>query len=177
VKLVRPCIRPTGAAFHMPLAIMPFARLRSPIVNSHSKCTAPVGSPDPAVSTGFMHQLLSALSNLVGDRAPCFVLCDDRLSVALAAVINAQTMRVVLLASAIAATLVVRRVISCTSHGRLVPFRSGSLCDTRGGAGACVMVSEVTCIGGNQLLSRSAAEGRPASDLGASGQPSAGGLF
>ena len=27
--LVRPCIRPVGAAFHVPLAIMPFARLRS----------------------------------------------------------------------------------------------------------------------------------------------------
>ena len=27
--LVRPCIRPVGAACHMPLAIMPFARLRS----------------------------------------------------------------------------------------------------------------------------------------------------
>lgn len=26
-----------------------------PIVSSHSKCTAPVGSPDPAVSTGFLH--------------------------------------------------------------------------------------------------------------------------
>ena len=38
-----------------------------PIESSHSKCTAPLGSPDPAVSTGFVHQLLSALSNLVGD--------------------------------------------------------------------------------------------------------------
>lgn len=27
--LVRPCIRPVGAAYHVPLAIMPFARLRS----------------------------------------------------------------------------------------------------------------------------------------------------
>lgn len=26
-----------------------------PIESSHSKCTAPVGSPDPAVSTGFVH--------------------------------------------------------------------------------------------------------------------------
>ena len=38
-----------------------------PIESSHSKCTAPLGSPDPAVSTGFVHQLLFALSNLVGD--------------------------------------------------------------------------------------------------------------
>ena len=28
---------------------------------------AQLGSPDPAVSTGFVHQLLFALSNLVGD--------------------------------------------------------------------------------------------------------------
>jgi hypothetical protein len=26
-----------------------------PIESSHSKCTAPLGSPDPAVSTGFVH--------------------------------------------------------------------------------------------------------------------------
>jgi len=26
-----------------------------PIESSHSKCTAPVGFPDPAVSTGFLH--------------------------------------------------------------------------------------------------------------------------
>src|SRR5262245_64885172 len=38
-----------------------------PIESSHSKCTAQLGFPDPAVSTGFVHQLLSALSNLVGD--------------------------------------------------------------------------------------------------------------
>ena len=38
-----------------------------PIESSHSKCTAQLGSPDPAVSTGFVHQLLFALSNLVGD--------------------------------------------------------------------------------------------------------------
>lgn len=53
-----------------------------PIVSSHLKCTAPVGFPDPAVSTGFVHQLLSALSNLVGDHSPCLVLCDGRLPVA-----------------------------------------------------------------------------------------------
>lgn len=46
---------------------------------------------------------------------------------------------------------------------RLLRCGSGSLCDTRGGAcPACIMVSEVTCIGGNQLLSRSALKGGPA---------------
>ena len=53
--LVRPCIRPVGAAFHVPLAIMPFARLRSRSKARTRRCTAPVGSPDPAVSTGFVH--------------------------------------------------------------------------------------------------------------------------
>jgi hypothetical protein len=46
---------------------------------------------------------------------------------------------------------------------RLLRCGSGSLCDTRGGAcPACIMVSEVTCLGGNQLLSRSALKGGPA---------------
>ena len=46
---------------------------------------------------------------------------------------------------------------------RLLRCGSGSLCDTRGGAcPACIMVSEVTCIGANQLLSRSALKGGPA---------------
>lgn len=40
---------------------------------------------------------------------------------------------------------------------------SGSLCDTRGGAcPACIMVAEVTCVGGNQLLSRASLKGGPA---------------
>jgi hypothetical protein len=55
--LVRPCIRPVGAAFHAPLAIMPFARLRSRSKARTRRCTAPAGSPDPAVLTGFVHQL------------------------------------------------------------------------------------------------------------------------
>mgnify|MGYP001160564772 CR=1 FL=1 len=46
---------------------------------------------------------------------------------------------------------------------RMLRCGSGSLCDTRGGAcPACVMVSEVTCIGGNQLLSRASLKGGPA---------------
>lgn len=43
---------------------------------------------------------------------------------------------------------------------RLLRCGSGSLCDTRGGAcPACIMVSEVTCSAGNQLLSRSVLKG------------------
>ena len=46
---------------------------------------------------------------------------------------------------------------------RMLRCGSGSLCDIRGGAcPACVMVSEVTCIGGNQLLSRASLKGGPA---------------
>lgn len=45
---------------------------------------------------------------------------------------------------------------------RLLRCGSGSLCDTRGGAcPACIMVSEVTCIASNQLLSRAALRGGP----------------
>jgi hypothetical protein len=52
---------------------------------------------------------------------------------------------------------------------RLLRCGSGSLCDTRGGAcPACIMVSEVTCIGANQLLSRSALKGGTGPELGAS---------
>lgn len=46
---------------------------------------------------------------------------------------------------------------------RLLRCGSGTLCDTRGGAcPACIMVSEVTCIAANQLLSRAALRGGPA---------------
>ncbi|MBN8544250.1 MAG: hypothetical protein J0M34_08310 [Alphaproteobacteria bacterium] len=46
---------------------------------------------------------------------------------------------------------------------RLLRCGSGSLCDSRGGAcPACIMVSEVTCITSNQLLSRAALRGGPA---------------
>lgn len=46
---------------------------------------------------------------------------------------------------------------------RMLRCGSGSLCDTRGGAcPACIMVSEVTCIGANNLLSRSSLKGGPA---------------
>ena len=37
-----------------------------PIENSHSKCFGLMGFPEPAVSTGFVHSLLSALPNLRG---------------------------------------------------------------------------------------------------------------
>jgi hypothetical protein len=55
---------------------------------------------------------------------------------------------------------------------------SGSLCDTRGGAcPACIMVSEVTCLGGNQLLSRSALKGGPAPNWEPQGSPRLIGFF
>ncbi len=49
-----------------------------------------------------------------------------------------------------------RRILST----RQLRCGSGSLCDSRGGAcPACIMVSEVTCIAGNHLLSRSCLRG------------------
>lgn len=46
---------------------------------------------------------------------------------------------------------------------RLLRCGSGSLCDTRGGAcPACIMISEVSCIASNQLLSRASLKGGPA---------------
>jgi len=37
-----------------------------PIESSHSKCFGLVGFPEPAVSTGFVHSLQSALPNFKG---------------------------------------------------------------------------------------------------------------
>jgi hypothetical protein len=45
---------------------------------------------------------------------------------------------------------------------RLLRCGSGSLCDARGGAcPACIMLPDLTCVAGNQLLSRSALKGGP----------------
>src|SRR6516162_3871986 len=55
--------------FHAPLAIMPFARLRSQSVPRTRSAGLIVGFPEPAVSTGFVHSLLSALPNFRGASA------------------------------------------------------------------------------------------------------------
>src|SRR6516225_10036659 len=47
-----------------PLAIMPSA-YQVPTISSHSRCWVEMGSPDPAVSTGLLHQLPFALPKLV----------------------------------------------------------------------------------------------------------------
>lgn len=55
---------------------------------------------------------------------------------------------------------------------------SGSLCDTRGGAcPACIMVSEVTCIASNQLLSRASLRGGAAPTWEPPGSPALIGFF
>lgn len=55
---------------------------------------------------------------------------------------------------------------------------SGSLCDTRGGAcPACIMVSEVTCIASNQLLSRASLRGGAPPNWEPPGSPSLIGFF
>jgi hypothetical protein len=61
---------------------------------------------------------------------------------------------------------------------RLLRCGSGSLCDARGGAcPACIMVSEVTCIASNQLLSRAALRGGPAPTWEAATAPTMIGFF
>lgn len=67
--LVQPCVRPVMRPCHAPLAMMPFARIGSRPISRTRGAPAKMGSPDPAVSTGFVHQLLSALPNL-GDALP-----------------------------------------------------------------------------------------------------------
>jgi hypothetical protein len=61
---------------------------------------------------------------------------------------------------------------------RLLRCGSGSLCDSRGGAcPACIMVSEVTCLASNQLLSRAALRGGPAPTWEAAAAPRIVGFF
>jgi hypothetical protein len=50
----------------LPLAMMPFARTGSRSIARTRGAWVVVGFPSPAVSTGFVHQLLFALSNLSG---------------------------------------------------------------------------------------------------------------
>src|SRR5689334_3102185 len=76
------------AALHAPPAMMPFARIRSRPKARTRSASAKMGFPDPAVSTGLVHQLLSALPNIIGIavRAPdslCLHYC--RFTIALAA--------------------------------------------------------------------------------------------
>ena len=63
-----------------PLAVMPFARFGSRSVARTRGAWADVGFPDPAVSTGFVHQLVYVLSNLVGAvaRADPYAICGSR---------------------------------------------------------------------------------------------------
>lgn len=49
----------------VPLAVMPFARLGSRSIARTRGAWVIVGFPDPAVSTGLLHQFLFALPNLV----------------------------------------------------------------------------------------------------------------
>ena len=49
---------------YLPLAITPFARTGSRSIARTRSAWVVLGFPDPAVSTGFVHQLFFALSNL-----------------------------------------------------------------------------------------------------------------
>ena len=63
---VRSCVLPVMRPFHAPLAIMPFARLRSQSIPRTRSARPTVSFPEPAVSTGIVHSLLSALPNFKG---------------------------------------------------------------------------------------------------------------
>ena len=54
------------AALLITLAKMPFARIGSKPKARTRGAPAKMGFPDPAASTDFVHQLLSALPNIVG---------------------------------------------------------------------------------------------------------------
>lgn len=61
---------------------------------------------------------------------------------------------------------------------RMLRCGSGSLCDSRGGAcPACIMVSDVTCMASNLLLSRSALKGGPRPEWEDVGSPDMIGYF
>lgn len=51
---------------YLPLAMMPFARTGSRSIARTRSAWVVLGFPDPAVSTGFVHQLFFALSNISG---------------------------------------------------------------------------------------------------------------
>lgn len=54
-------------------------------------------------------------------------------------------------------------VLSALDHPRALRCGSGSLCDHRGGAcPACIMIPEVSCVAGNNILSRAFLGGGPA---------------
>jgi len=61
---------------------------------------------------------------------------------------------------------------------RMLRCGSGSLCDIRGGAcPACIMVSEVSCIASNLLLSRASLRGGPGPEWEPGGAPELVGFF
>ena len=54
-------------------------------------------------------------------------------------------------------------VLNALDHPRDLRCGSGSLCDHRGGAcPACIMIPEVSCVAGNNILSRAFLAGGPA---------------
>jgi len=115
---MRPC--------HAPLAMMPFARIGSRPIGRTRSAPAKTGFPDPAVSTGFVHQLLSALPNLgdalFGARSPMRARPAVRDNARRSSSAPIPCGRFCSLAPQL--QLSSRRFISSMSHGRLVPCRS-----------------------------------------------------
>jgi hypothetical protein len=75
--------------YHVPLAIMLFARLRLQSIPRTRNARPTVGFPEPAVSTGFVHSLPFALPNHSGAyKAPILCrdqICKDRFAIAFSA--------------------------------------------------------------------------------------------
>lgn len=108
-----------------PLAIMPFARFGSRSQTRTRGAWVFVGFPDPAVQPACCissYPPFPTSSGAVARPVFCYTICGSRYRSPLA--IIAQIMRAFLLASATAATLAFRLASSCTSQGRLAPFRS-----------------------------------------------------
>ena len=114
-----PCVRPVDAA---PLALMPSAEGIPDQKHALEDALAKLGCSVPG-TTGCSHYTPFALPNLVWSAGVGATRPADRLPVPLPLVMIAQMMCAVLLASATAATLVVRRASNGTSHGRRVPCR------------------------------------------------------
>ena len=79
--LERPCVRPVYAA-HIAAGPNAIRAKRVPINCTHSKCWGGLGFPVSAVSTGFLHQLLSLLSNLFSALYSALLIsCRNRIAI------------------------------------------------------------------------------------------------
>jgi hypothetical protein len=119
---VLPCVRPVDAA-HVPLALMPSAERIPDQEHAFEDALAKLGCFVPGTDRLFaLHSVRPSQPRLVAVVRRYAAWTAGSLYRS-PLVMIAQMMRAVLLASATAATLVVRRASNCASHGRRVPCR------------------------------------------------------